>query len=366
MRILQLSSESSWRGGEQQIAYLVEELAKKNISPIIAGREASKFSEYAADSKWQYLNLGMKNSLDFRSALLLKKICKEKTIDILHAHSSRSHSIAHLASLLGNNKPIVVSRRVDFPPKDNVISRHKYNMANVKRIACVSKAIENMISPILTNQEKCTTIYSGIDHSKFSETLASEWLRKKYELDKDTILIGNTSAIAPHKDYFTFVDTAEHFIKNNENIKVKFFIIGTGPMEQEIKGYVARKKMQSDIVFTGFLDNMTEVLPSLDIFFISSETEGLGTSILDAFACKVPVVATEAGGIPEIVINEKTGLTAAVKDAEALSNQLQMLIKNDTLRIQLTLAAHEKALAMSKEKMAAQYFDMYEEILYAG
>lgn len=362
MNVLQLSSESSWRGGEQQIAYLIHELQLKGIIPLIAGRPKSSFSVYAKEQSWRYLPLEMRNSIDYRSALRLKKICEDEKIDLLHVHSSRAHGIAYLAYLAGNKTPIIVSRRVDFPPNDNFLSRHKYNIDAVKKIACVSEAIMHMVKPVLNQPEKCITIYSGIDHSKFKGFESSDWLRAKYNINKDTLLVGNTSAIAPHKDYFTFIETAKQFISKYQT-PIKFFIIGTGPLEAKIKAYSSEKQMDEHIIFTGFLNNIHEVLPSLDIFFISSETEGLGTSILDAFACKIPVMATEAGGIPEIVFNGVTGLTAAVKDSEALAEQLYLLISDKKLQQNLVEAAYTKSLALDKTQMAHAYFDIYKNIL---
>lgn len=362
MKILHLSSESSWRGGEQQIAYLIEELEQNGVKPLIAGRPNSEFSKYAKQRNWAYINLKMKNSTDVSSSLRLKSICKEKKVDIIHAHSSRSHSIAYWAYLLGNKTDIVLSRRVDFPPKNNFLSKNKYNIKAIRKIACVSDAIRYIITPVLKDLQKCITIYSGIDHSKFEHFKNSNWLREHYDISSNTRLIGNTSAIAPHKDYFTFIDTAKAFVANYEH-EVKFFVIGSGPMEEEIKAYCKANGMDKHIIFTGFLKNINEVLPSLDVFFISSETEGLGTSILDAFACRVPVVATEAGGIPEIVKHKETGLTAPIKSTEQLARHLDEILTNKSLRDTIVESAYKLSLDLGKQQMAAQYYEVYKQVI---
>ena len=73
---------------------------------------------------------------------------------------------------------------------------------------------------------------------------------------------------------------------------------------------------------TGFRKDIPKILPELDIFLFSSKTEGLGTSLLDAFACQVPVVATNAGGVPELIIHEKTGLLSPTKDPQSLAKNV--------------------------------------------
>lgn len=361
MNVLHLSSESSWRGGEQQIAYLIDELLDKEVEIIVAGRPDSAFEKYCRKNKITFFPIAMKNSTDIKSGIQLNKLCLRLKIDILHAHSSRSHAIAWLAYLLGNKTPLVVSRRVDFTLKNNLLSRHKYNIPTLKKIACVSDAIKKIVQPNLRHPENCVTIHSGINLEKFEGFRDSNYLRKTYSIDNNITIIGNTSAIAPHKDYFTFVDTAKCLIENF-NKKVHFFIIGTGPLEAEIKAYISKNKMNDFITMTGFLDNIHEVLPSLDIFFISSETEGLGTSIIDAFASKVPVVATSAGGIPELVKHEKTGLLAPVGDVELLACLINKLISDTSLKDTLINNALELSQQFSKKVMGESYYQLYNEI----
>ena len=125
MKVLHLSSEKSWRGGEQQMAYLILELQKLSIQSFAAVREGSAFEKWCIENKIPYITLGFANDFDFGSALKLKKYCAQENFDLAHLHSSRSHGIAFLASLLGNKTPLVLSRKVDFSLKTNFFSRWK-------------------------------------------------------------------------------------------------------------------------------------------------------------------------------------------------------------------------------------------------
>ncbi|MGM0579326.1 MAG: glycosyltransferase [Bacteroidota bacterium] len=361
MKILHLSSETSWRGGEQQIAYLIEQLDVLGIKPLVACKPDSVFESFCIEKGWEHYPLDMKNSTDIKSGLRLKKLCKKLSVDIVHAHSSHSHGTTYLAYLLGNQTSVILTRRVDFELKNNFISRHKYTFPKIKKIVCVSDAIKNIVLKTVKDQDKCTTIYSSINHQKFEPYLEKEYLHKKYELAQDITLIGNTSAIAPHKDYFTFVDSAHYYITNYDQ-KVKFFIIGKGELENEIKAYVKKLGVEDYFIFTGFVTNIEEVLPSLDIFLMSSKTEGLGTSVIDAFASKVPVVATNAGGIPELVKDQETGLIAEVGDFKDLANNLYKLKKDKKLQVQLINNAYEYSLKFNTKAMAEKYLNLYQEI----
>lgn len=364
MKILHLSSEKSWRGGEQQIAYLMEELEKAGIEPIVACRKDSSFEEYARSRDWRHFPLPFKNSLDFRTAWNLKRICREIDADVMHLHTSKSHGIAVLSGAFGNPIRLVLSRRVDFPLKDNLVSRWKYNNKNIKKIISVSNKINDIVKAGVDDKNKVITIHSGIDLHKFNSSAPANFFRKKYNIPPTVKLIGNISAIADQKDYYTFVDTAEQLLREDKNLL--FFIIGDGPMRESIREYVTSKGFQDKIIFTGFLKNIPEVLPELDVFLITSKTEGLGTSILDAFASKIPVVATEAGGIPELVIHKKTGLLAPIKNHKVLAEHVRMILDEPALRISLIENAYSFVQQFSKEETARKTLEVYREIVHSS
>src|SRR5690606_28372567 len=122
------------------------------------------------------------------------------------------------------------------------------------------------------------------------------------------------------------------------NIKAAFLAIGQGHLEEELKAYAQEQGVSDKIIFTGFRNDIPQIFPELDVLLFSSRTEGLGSTILDAFACGVPVVSTNAGGIPEIVTNEETGLLAPVGDATALANNVLRVLQDPDLAARLKKA----------------------------
>ncbi len=118
-----------------------------------------------------------------------------------------------------------------------------------------------------------------------------------------------------------------------------FFIISDEPEKNNIAEYISRKNLKSNITMTVFKDNVTEILKSADIFQITSKTEGTGTAILDSFASNLPVIATNAGGIPGLVIDGKTGLLAMPEDSAILSKHIFELSKDALFRKIFTGAA---------------------------
>src|SRR5690606_28856874 len=128
----------------------------------------------------------------------------------------------------------------------------------------------------------------------------------------DSKVVINTSALAEHKDFPTFIKTAKALTSKYSDLY--FVIYGDGPLKEEIKNLIEAEKLEKKVILAGFQKNLETVIGSADLFLITSKDEGLGTSILDAFSAKLPVVATRAGGIPEIVIHEKTGSTSSIGD----------------------------------------------------
>ncbi|MCT4643207.1 MAG: glycosyltransferase [Bacteriovoracaceae bacterium] len=348
MKVLHLNSEKSWRGGEQQMANLCLELRKKNVESIIAARRHSESIMFAKKNGFEYLELDI-GAMKIKAAHQVKSYISKNNIKLIHTHTANAHTIAVLAGYLGSKANIVVSKRTDFPVK----SLYKFNYPKVKKILCVSNKIKEIVEKDF-KKNIVHTVYSGIDTKRF-DTIQTD-LKDLYDIPKDKILIGNCSAIAPHKDYYTFVDTAKILNKKSAQ-KYHFIIMGDGPLEAEIKNYA---KELPNITFTGFMSNIHELLKSFDLFLMTSQEEGLGTSLLDSMICKVPIVATRAGGIPEIVIHEKTGLTTDVGN----SDELAKLVEERISRLDLTQNAYQMVIDnFSREVTAAKTLKHYNDVL---
>jgi glycosyltransferase involved in cell wall biosynthesis len=360
INVLHLSSEKTWRGGEQQIAYLVSELEKMDVQNFVAVRKNSVFENHCNKKNIRHVSLPFKNSADIRTAFQIKKICTQHAIDLVHMHSSKSHGIGILSSLLGNKRPLILSRRVDFVPKKSWFTKWKYNHQSIKKILCVSDKINSIMRSYVARPDLCVTVHSGVDMNKFIPP-AENILRKTYGLPSDVILIGNTSALEDHKDYFTFVNTIEELVR--KKLPIRAFIVGRGSLEESLKIYVQRKSLSDFIFFTGFRDDINQVLPSLDIFLMTSKEEGLGTSILDAFLAGVPVVSTRAGGIPEMVIHEQTGMLAPIGDAQTLAAHIARIVSDTRFKNSLMEGAKQKVQEFSKERTAEKTLMLYQEVL---
>lgn len=349
--IIHVSSKLDWRGGEQQVFYLWENLRNAKVRQWILTPENSvmqrKVNEIGNESTVEFKFFKFKPLLLFSLVIRLVRLAKQYPSAIIHTHDSDAHTAAILAFILGNLKnPLVVSRRVDFAVGLNTFSKFKYNHKAVKAILCVSDEVKRITGRAINNKDKLFTVYSGIDAGKF-ENCRRDFLRSKYTVPANFKVVGNVAALAPHKDYITFLKAVQ--LMHEQDPEILFFVIGSGPLEEEIRSYIESANMADYVVMTGFISPVEPALCSLDLLLFSSKTEGLGTTILDAFAAEVPVCSTNAGGIAEIALNNKTALTCNPGDYKALANNAITLLKD--VDLQDRLKRNAKALVLDKSHL---------------
>ena len=363
MKVLHISSEYTWRGGEQQIAYLINELDNLGVENYVVCRKNSAFEKHCKEYDIRHFNLPFRSSYEIGSAIQIKNYCKQIGIDILHMHSSRGHTIGVISSLLGNKTNLVLSRRVDFPIKSNWLSKWKYNYSKITKIICVSEKIKEVMLPFIQDKNRLVVAHSGIDINRFKESKNKGILHKEYCLEKEVKIVANISALADHKDYPTFINAVSEFKKIN-NEKVKFFIIGEGDLRSEIETLIQAKELKEDIIMTGFRDDITSIFPELDVFLITSKEEGLGTTVLDAFANKIPVIATAGGGIPEMVEHQNTGLLYDIGDYKEIAKGVKLLLEDSALTQGLINGASKKlSEEFTKGQTAIKTLAVYKTIL---
>lgn len=362
MKIIHVSTATSWRGGEQQIAYLLGGLREAGIEQVIICPTDSPLHSYCLAHDFAVVSFIKKSSLGLWTARKLAGMCRHDKNIVVHAHDSHAHTMVWLSGVLFFNKaPVVVHRRVDFPVSNSWFSLQKYNYSRVKRFICVSHAIRAVLIKALKIPGKAVVIHSGIDPKRFENITNNSLLRKEFNLDKDHIVVGNVAALADHKDYPTFLQTADFLCQKDE--RFRFIIIGEGELRPEIEKYIAEHTLGNRVFMAGFRSNVPQLIKDLDIFFMPSKLEGLGTSVLDAFASGIPVVSTYTGGIPELVTHEETGLLAKPGDYRQMAEHILRLADDRALRDKLVKNAREKVKTMDYHTMTGKILAIYREIV---
>ncbi len=359
--VIHVSSMQTWRGGEQQVANLVLGQIKRGLLVYMFVKKGSSLMSFCIANEIPFSVIKFNNGFNIYSAFKIKKLSKRLQAKVVHMHCSPSHTLSIFSKLLGNPAKLVLSRRVIFPVRSNILSYKKFNYSGISKIICVSESTKKVMAQTVEAVEKLDIIYDGIDIDKFKQVYAPH-LKRELGIEGKKV-IGNISAVVAEKDYFTFVDTAEIVLSKIPD--VHFLIIGSGAEYEPIKKYISIKKLGANITMLGFRKDVSELLSILDVFLMTSTMEGLGSTILDAFASKVPVVATNVGGIPEIVINENTGLLSNSKDVESLSNNVIRLLSDKLLSDKIAQNAYQLVKSkFSTNTMVKLTNEVYESILH--
>lgn len=373
-KILHIDSGKTWRGGQAQVLLLLKGLRKLKVESVLAAPEGSPLFEKARSIGIKTIPVPLKGEWDIFSALKIKNIALKEKASLLHAHDARSHSIAWLASTMCKNFPVVVTRRVDFPISQNFISKKKYLSRNITYIA-ISEGVKNVLSDGGVLLDKITVAHSGIDTDKFGEIsfdAPNFFSIPKFEraikfpeewgIASDNIIIGNVASLADHKGQKYLVEAAAILLRDEP--RARFIIAGEGEERKNLERLIAANNLEKKFFLAGFQEKPEMWLRSFDIFVLSSHLEGLCTSLLDAMLLGIPCIATDVGGVPDIVKNGKTGLLVKPKNPHSIAAKIFELINNSEMRKQLALDAYENVLKnFSGEKMVVGTLKVYRKIL---
>ena len=360
MNILHIDEQTGWRGGEQQASYLIRGLTERGHRCFVAGKPGSDFltRDHGARDLVR-IPVPCRGELDLVTAYRLSRAVREYNIDILHAHSSHAVVYAVLAKKFAGRGKVVASRRVDFPPNKNFFSRWKY--AQPDRIIAISECIARVMRNFGIPESILRTVHSGIDLKRFDVAPLS---RAEIGIPEGVSLAGNVAALVGHKDHATLLDAVPAILR--EAPEFRLVIAGEGPLRPQLEAQIARLEIGESVTLLGQRNDVPRLLRALDLFIMSSSEEGLGTSVLDAMACGVPVVATNAGGIPEMVRDRETGLLVAAKNPTELANATVSAFKDAELRERvagraLDLVKH----SFTVDSMVRGNLAVYEELLSA-
>lgn len=358
--VLHVSTARTWRGGEQQLVYLVEALREAGVAQVVLCAAGSKLEEACRARGLPHEARARRASIDPLFVWAVARAARGAGAALVHAHDPHAHAAAVLAATcLGLRAPVVVHRRVDFPVGGGPVSRWKYEHRAVRRVVCVSAAIAEIVGRALRDPSRIEVVHDGIDPARFAGP-ADGRLRRALGAPPSAPLVGTVAALVGHKDPLTFVDAAARLLAAGTD--ARFVLVGDGPLRPAVEAAAQARGLAGRLVVTGFRDDVPALLPELDVFLFTSAQEGLGSSILDAWACRVPVVATAAGGIPELVTDGETGLLAPIRDGAALAGQVRRVLADAALRARLVEGASRRLGAFGTGPMARRILEIYRRV----
>jgi len=346
MRIVHINLEKTWRGGERQVLYLMDGLRRLGHECHLMARNNREFISHVRGK-------------GFPVHVITKPFVASGHIlsgfDVVHAHETRGLQVAAFWKTF-NDKPLVFTRRVDNPPSDNILTRLVYG--RVDTMAVISEKIGSVMKTWGFDTSRIRVIRSAIDTGRHVGADAVQRLKERFAGRK---VVGCVASLDKRKDHHTLLKAAS--VVQGLRDDVVFVLIGSGGLRGDLEREVMRLKL-SNVVFEGFQPDPYPYYQVFDVFVMTSRQEGLGSSILDAFLYRVPVVATAAGGIPEIVRDHETGLLAEAGNAQEIARLIIQMINDTDLRAACTSRAHEFLLErFTVDGMARSYDELYRQVL---
>ena len=358
---LHIDTARTWRGGQNQVLVTVMGMRAAGHRAMLVAHANGELRR-RADEGLDFLPLAPRTEMDLSAAWRLSRAIKQLRPDIVHAHDPHGVAMAALALSMSTQPKrarLVAARRVDFRLKGNALSRWKYDQ--VDRFICASDAIRKILLADGVAPARTVTVHEGIDLAHVAAAPPAA-LHEEFWLPHGAPIVGNVAALVPHKGQRHFVEAAALVVR--EVPDARFIIAGEGELRPTLEHLIQHHKLEKHVVLAGFRPDVLSLHKSFDVFVMSSITEGLGTSLLDAMACGRPIVATTAGGMPEVVQDGRTGILVPPRDDQAMADAIIKLLKDEGLRERMGAAGLSLVNAkFSAERMVADTLQVYEDVV---
>ncbi|RMH68398.1 MAG: glycosyltransferase family 1 protein [Gemmatimonadetes bacterium] len=360
LRSLHLNSAKTWRGGEQQTLWLCQGLTARGHTVILTCPSHSELHQRACTAGITVEPVAMGGEWDLWAVKNITQIIRRQQPDIIHCHTSHAQTLGLLAAQITGVPVRIAARRVDFHIRKHLLNRWKYGNG-FSAIIAISEGIRQVLIQDGIPPERVVTIHSGIDLRRIQTVHKSNQVRQEFGLNPNQLLVGIVAALAPHKDHQNFLRAAAHV--KAELPQTRFLIIGDGELRDELEALTHTLDLHQHVIFTGFRSDVLELTATLDLFVLSSYLEGMGTSILDAMALGKPIVATQVGGIPEIVLHGKNGLLVPPRNPLALAKAIITILSNPHLREQMSHFSRDQVQNFTVEKTVEKTESLYYQLI---
>lgn len=323
MHILQLNFQKGWRGGERQTLYNMIGFRNAGYQVSLLCR---KDSQMESKARAEGFDIKSFKSI-FRVIYFLT--FKSRKYKVFHAQTSHIFTFAVITKFFHRGK-IIYTRRID-KSQSGKFTLWKYHQAD--KVIAISEAVKEIVEKFINRK---VDVISDIGVVRDPDESHAQKLMQNVKQNEGQKIIATTSALTQDKAPADMVEAIR--ILNSKRKDCIFLHFGSGPLEQQIKNLIKENHLEDVYFLMGFADNVEDIFCKLDVFAMSSEMEGLGSSVLDAFLYKVPVVSTDAGGLKELV-QDGRGILCKKNSPELLAAGIEDLLNSPELRLKITETA---------------------------
>lgn len=367
VKVLHVIGGGEIGGAEELVLTLMKLLNPAKYQPYLLCLCEGPFAGLAARQGFPSGVVAMKHRLDLTTIEPLRRYIREQQIDLVHTHGVRANLVARLAA--GREGVPVVTTvhsvlRYDYDsPYKSVLACFLTRLTNKHsaKFIAISGAIAAEIRQMGVPEDKIITIHNGLDTGKFSSPREAGEVKRKLGLDPERRTITVIARLHPVKGHEYFLRAARQVI--DTGLKVQFLIIGEGIERRRLEQLVGELGLGEVVKMPGYYGSIEDIYGISDILCVPSVMEGLGLVVLEAMYFNVPVVASNTGGIPEIISHQNDGLLVEPKDYRGLAQAIIDLLTDSDLAARLVAQGREKVKRFTLPGMAQKVEQVYDEVL---
>jgi len=308
---------------------------------------------------------------DLRAFFDIWRIIKKYNPLIVHTHSSKAGLMGRLAAKLAGT-PIIVHTPHGhvffgyfgpFKTKLFIIFEKLASRITDKIVALTNREKKDHILFKIAEEDKFSVIYSGIELNILKESSSEEKqnLKKELGIPENSLIVGTAGRLVPVKGPEFLVKASKYIISKYPD--TYFMFTGDGPLEQDLKRKALEMGISDNIIFLGWRDDLAKIISIYDIFVLPSLNEGMGRVLVEAMALGKSIVASNVGGIPDLVIHGKNGFLVPPKNPKELAKYIQVLLEDKDKREKMGLAGKEMAYNFTSERMVEKIANLYKKLL---
>ncbi len=307
--------------------------------------------------------------LSLRCSRKLAEIVRGERVDLLHAHQYTPFFYSAFSRFLGGRIPVLFTEHGRHHPDHPSVKRKLANRLLLRRHDRVVAVGEAVRQALIHNEGiapgRVDVIYNGIPLERFDLRLTTSQrmaIRTEIGLEPDDLMLIQVARLDYLKDHATAIRTVERLVPRRGNARL--VLVGEGPERATIENLVRDRGLEGHVKFLGLRTDVPRLLAAADIALLTSISEGIPLTLIEAMAAGLPVVASRVGGVPEVVVDGETGLLAPAGDDRALAELVFRLVATPDLLEDLGVKGRDRAVSLFSEvQMHAAYCRVYEEML---
>ena len=360
LRILHTEWSDGWGGQERRIVSEMEGMIKRGHHVVLATRATCRILDEAQQRGIPVLPMAMKGKFDLGAIRKLARYLKAERIQVVNTHSGIDSWIGALAAKLAGTPVLIRTRHLNIPLK-----RAWHNFVHFlpdSLVTCGETMSRHLAEDCGFPEKQLTSIPTGIDFPQFTPTHSRQETRQALDIPDGDFLVLMVGVIRSVKRHEIALRAFRRLLDRHP--AAQLVLAGEGPMQERMEQLAAKLAIADRVHFIGYREDVPDLLRAADLVLLTSSSEGVPQAVTQALGMGVPVVATAVGGVPELVIHERTGLLVPPEDPQAAAVAMARLADDPALATRLGEEGRRHVMAeFSLEAMLDKTERLYRALL---